>query len=253
MHKIRGKFTEGIVWNTYEFDIEYYPLPTDKHYSEEAYLAFEKNSTEKHEYKQGKISVVPVDSHKHDAIVSNVSETLKSILKTKELNYEVLDDNTKIYIDSADAYVYSDGFVVCGEMKYHRDEQDGIINPALIIEVLSENSVNYDRGAKFRKYCALPSFKEYVLITQNEPVVEVLIRDIDCWKMTTTIGLDKSVRLNSLDIEIPLSLIYKNIYNLPASSLNKNFKHALKYYPTWLHLLQALLHFAFIILHFQNI
>ena len=134
------------------------------------------------------------------------------------------------------SYVYSDSSVVCGNTEYHHIKNDGIINPVLVVEVLSPNTMKYDRGAKFRKYCSIPSFKEYVLITQDEPVVEVLFRDIDFWRMTTIVGLEKSVKLNSLDIETNITLepsadIAQSTFVLPENMSNPSLAQA--YHQRW--------------------
>ncbi|MEO0338811.1 MAG: Uma2 family endonuclease, partial [Bacteroidota bacterium] len=78
-----------------------------------------------------------------------------------------------------------------------------------------DSSEQYDRGSKFHKYCSLPSFKEYVLISQHRPVVDVLFRqEKTYWRMTTTIGLDKSIYLNNIACEIPMEEIYRGCNNL---------------------------------------
>ena len=92
---------------------------------------------------------------------------------------------------------------------------DYVINPILIVEVLSKSTESYDRGDKFHKYCSLPSFREYVLIDQYKPVIDILYReDASYWKMITTIGLDKSIYLNTIDAHIALADIYRNTQNL---------------------------------------
>ncbi|MDZ4703221.1 MAG: Uma2 family endonuclease [Saprospiraceae bacterium] len=123
--------------------------------------------------------------------------------------------HVRIYIERADFVVYPDGMVICGDIQTAEPDRNAVINPVLIIEVLSKSTESYDRGDKFHKYCSLPSFKEYVLIDQNKPVVDVLYKKTAAyWKMVITIGLDKSIYLNSLDCSIQLSDIYRNTQNL---------------------------------------
>ena len=96
-------------------------------------------------------------------------------------------------------------------------DKDSVINPVLIVEVLSKSTESYDRGNKFHKYCSLASFKEYVLIDQNKPVIDMLYKETSSyWKMSTTIDLEKSIYLNSLDCSIPLTEIYRNTQGLSA-------------------------------------
>lgn len=199
------------------------PQTVKEYYTKEEYLAFEEASPDKHEYERGKIITMTGGSPEHGIISGNMHSAMKVTLKEKGKPCTAINNDVKIYVNRADSYVYSDAFVVCGEMERHHIKSDGIINPILVVEVLSPSTMKYDRGAKYRKYCSLPSFKEYVLIIQDEPVVEVLFRDIDFWRMTTTVGLEKSVRLNSLGIEIPMALIYEDIEDLPTPQFGLDF------------------------------
>lgn len=199
------------------------PQAVKEYYTKEEYLAFEEASEDKHEYHAGRIIAMAGGTLDHSTISGNVFAALSSILKSRNKPCRPFNSDTKVYVEKSDHYVYPDASVVCGEVETHDVKNDGITNPVLIVEVLSDSTASYDRGAKFRKYCSLASFKEYVLITQDEPIVEVLFRDVDFWRMTTTVGLDRSVRLNSLDIEIPMSLIYEYIDDLPMPQFGLDF------------------------------
>jgi len=193
-----------------------------EYYTKEEYLIFEEASEGKHEYHAGKIVAMAGGSLNHSTISTNistnVSSALKTILKSQNKPCRPFNSDAKIYVQQSDDYVYPDTSVVCGEVETHDVKNDGITNPVLIVEVLSGSTADYDRGAKFRKYCSLPSFKEYVLIAQDEPVVDVLFRDVDFWRMVTTIGLHKSVRL-----KIPMALIYEDIKDLPPPQIELDF------------------------------
>jgi len=193
-----------------------------EYYTKEEYLAFEEMSRDKNEYEHGEIKQMPSVSLQHAMIGGNMLFATKSTLKKQGKSGRVAGSNVKIYIEDADLYTYPDGLVVCGDLKSHIGN-DAVTNPLIIVEILSEDTAGYDRGTKFRKYCSLPSFKEYVLITQDEPIVVVLFRDIDFWRMTTTVGLDRSVKLNSLDIEIPMALIYEDVDDLPTPQFGLDF------------------------------
>jgi len=199
------------------------PQIVKEYYTKEEYLTFEEASRDKHEYERGRIIAMAGGSPEHSIIGGNMYAALKSILKANKKPCRAINNDMKIYVENADSYVYSDSSVACGDIEYHHIKNDGIINPVLVVEVLSPNTMKYDRGAKFRKYCSIPSFKEYVLITQDEPVVEVLFRDVDFWRMTTTVGLEKSVKLNSIGIEIPMALIYEDIDDLPTPQFGLEF------------------------------
>jgi len=193
-----------------------------EYYTKEEYLAFEEASEGKHEYHAGKVVAMAGGTLNHSIISTNVSSALQSILTSQNKPCRPFNPDAKIYVEKSESYVYPDASVVCGEVETHI-KNDGITNLILVVEVLSDSTASYDRGAKFRKYCSLPSFKEYVLITQDEPIVEVLFRDIDFWRMTTTVGLDRSVKLNSLDIEIPMALIYEDVDDLPTPQFGLDF------------------------------
>jgi len=147
-------------------------------------LTFEEASRDKHEYERGRIIAMAGGSPEHSIIGGNMYAALKSILKANKKPCRAINNDMKIYVENADSYVYSDSSVACGDIEYHHIKNDGIINPVLVVEVLSPNTMKYDRGAKFRKYCSIPSFKEYVLITQDEPVVEAIWLGILMYRVT---------------------------------------------------------------------
>ena len=101
--------------------------------------------------------------------------------------------------------------VICGEIKASSENKDSALNPILIVEVLSKSTADYDRGDKFFLYRQIPTFREYVLIEQKKHVVDVHFKSVqsDLWKITRYEGLDKVIKLQSLDIEISM----ENLYN----------------------------------------
>ena len=121
----------------------------------------------------------------------------------------------RIALDFANSFVYPDGSVYCGEPKFSKNDKNSLTNPIIIVEVLSDSTWGYDRGEKFWKYKHLPSFKEYVIIEQKVPVVEVSTRQADgAWRTVTTIGLDDSVHLYSIDCSISMKEIYHGVVGL---------------------------------------
>lgn len=179
------------------------------------YLTQEIVSESKHEYSKGKIIALSGGSVNHSIISLNTNTALSNLISKKQLNCTPFNSDLKLYIDTAQSFVYPDGMVVCGDIETSPKDRHAIINPILIIEVLSKSTAYYDRGEKFRKYCSLPSFKEYILIDQYKPVVDILYRaEPSYWKMTTTIGLDKNLFINTLDAQIAMSSIYQRVINL---------------------------------------
>lgn len=183
-----------------------------EYYSIEEYLALEAQAEERHEYEAGRIHAMSGGSINHSIMGGNIITALNNSLK--DSNCIALNGDACLWIDHAHSFVYPDAMVICGEIQAAEKDPHAVVNPVLIVEVLSKSTVGYDRGDKFHKYCSLPSFQEYVLIDQHKPVVDVLFREPGYWKVTTTIGLDKSISLGSLGFDIPLSAIYRNVQDL---------------------------------------
>ena len=181
------------------------------------YLLLEEQSEIKNEFDHGEIVAMSSGTLNHGIIGSNINTELSNAVREKELECVTINGDVRVFIEKADSFVYPDGMVVCGEIETFEKDEHSVINPLLIIEVLSKSTGSYDRGDKFHKYCSLPSFREYVLIDQYKPVLDVLYReDASYWKMVTTIGLDKSIYLNTLDCYIKMSDIYRNAQKLAS-------------------------------------
>ncbi len=184
-------------------------------YSVSEYLALEEVSEVKNEYEAGRIMAMSGGTLNHGIIGNNINTELNNSLKKNELKCIAINGDVRIWIEKARSFVYPDAMVICGEIETYERDNHSVLNPMLIVEVLSKSTESYDRGDKFHKYCSLPSFKEYVLIDQNKPVIDVLYKeDSSYWKMTTSIGLDKSIILHSINVEIKLSDIYQNTQGL---------------------------------------
>ena len=152
--------------------------------------------------------------------------TLKNKLQTGGKKCRVLSNGIKAYIASAEAYVYPDpdAIIVCGGGVPSNQEGNAIINPTLVIAVLSKSTADYDRGDKFYQYRQLSSLQEYVLIDQEEAVVETFSEqaDTDLWRIIRVEELDKPVEFCSLGISLNMAGIYKDTTlsgaNLPRTT-----------------------------------
>ncbi len=114
-----------------------------------------------------------------------------------------------------DSFVYPDVAVSCGETKQAAVHSESLVNPVLVVEVLSKSTEGYDYGNKFQKYMTLASLQEYVLVNQYRPLVRVYNRQKDnSWSMVQTIGLEGSIKLHSLDAIVSMADIYYNIKGL---------------------------------------
>jgi len=111
-------------------------------------------------------------------------------------------------------YVYPDITVICGPIEYDSTDRamDTGTNPRLVIEVMSPSTERHDRGVKFTAYQQAASFREYVLVAQDAPMVETFYRQDDgVWAFNHANGLDAFVRLKSIDVQLPLAEIYANV------------------------------------------
>lgn len=204
-------------------------MNTRKQYVEQTYtvaeyLAQEEQADYKSEYRNGKIVNMSGGTLNHGKLITNVGYQLERALEKSEHRCLYFGTEIKIHVDTANSFVYSDGMLVCGEVEVSDLDQNAITNPVLVVEVLSESTERYDRSAKFRKYCSLPAFKEYILIDQYQPIVDSLYRmEKGYWKMQATIGLDKSLYINTLDCHIPLEDIYKNTRQLQTPQFRLDF------------------------------
>jgi Uma2 family endonuclease len=184
----------------------------EKIYSLEEYLVREERALHKHEFHNGKIIRMPGGKAKHSEISTNITHAIKLNIKNLEKKYRVYNSDLKIYVEAEHKALYPDALVICEAPKYWNGREDLITNPLLIVEVASNSTKNYDRGDKFMSYRKLDSFKEYVLISQDNPIVEVFFQEkLNTWNISKSQGLDSNIFLQSIGINISLSDIYENI------------------------------------------
>jgi Uma2 family endonuclease len=183
-----------------------------KVYTLQEYLAREAQSSQKNEFYNGQIIPMPGSKFKHNEISANMISLVKWAIKPLPKKFRVSTSDQKIYVEAENIAVYPDVLVICEEPQYWNQREDLIINPLLIVEVLSRSTRKYDRGDKFMLYQLLPSFKEYVLIEQNKPSVESWYQQSDkTWNKLIVNGLDSTITLRSLGVTIALEDIYENI------------------------------------------
>lgn len=119
----------------------------------------------------------------------------------------------KVKILKTGLLTYPDIVIVCGSAEHPDPEStDILLNPTVIIEVLSPSTQNYDLGAKFRNYKKIKSLREYYLVAQDEPVVERFVRQPDDnWLLTTTNGLDEELTFGTIPVHVPTAKIYVGV------------------------------------------
>lgn len=181
-------------------------------YTVAEYLELERAATEKHEYDNGEILAMSGASFEHTQVATNINGELRNRLRGKSC--QPLNSDMRVRIAAAGQYVYPDLTVLCGPPEFDPDDDKRmtLLNPAVIVEVLSFSTERYDRGEKFLAYQKLSSLKEYVMVSQWQPHVETYRRHEDGrWTIRSFEGVDALLELPSVDISIPLSEIYLNV------------------------------------------
>ena len=181
-------------------------------YTLEEYLRKEANSTHKHEFINGEIIKMPNARYNHNLIAMNIAVDLSYQTENSDKNYQILGSDQKIYFPSLDEGVYADALAVCEKPLFLDNDDLLLINPILVVEVLSKSTQKYDRSGKFDKYKTLESFKEYVMIRQDICYAEVWYRERPgLWHETIVTDIEGKLPLQSLGVEISMKRIYKNV------------------------------------------
>ena len=174
------------------------------------YLSMDRDASEKHEFAFGEIYAMGGASARHVEIVGNIVRELGNQLRQRPCR--VYSTDLRLCVDADHRYTYPDVVVVCGQPQFLDDQLDTLLNPDLIVEVLSESTRNYDRGDKFQQYRGIPSFREYLLVDQAKAHVERYSKQQDgTWSLWETDSLDHVVLLESIAVRLPVSEIYLKI------------------------------------------
>jgi Uma2 family endonuclease len=173
----------------------------------EEYLALERTSEGRSEYVDGVVVAMSGGSEPHSVIAVNLMTLLNIHLRGRPCR--VFTSDMKVHRANTSRYFYPDVTVVCGESEFRDEHRDVLMNPLLLIEVLSGDTENYDRGTKFTSYIRLDSLQEYVLVSQHAPVVEHYTRQgPGDWHYTRVEGIEQSVTFSSVELVVKLSDIF---------------------------------------------
>ena len=173
----------------------------------EEYLAFERQAEDKSEYVDGVVYAMSGASFKHNVIVANVVAELVQQLKGRPCR--ALPSDIKVRMPDSRKFFYPDVSVVCGEPQFHDERSDVILNPTLLVEVLSESTAAFDRGEKFQAYQQLDSLQEYLLISQDKIFIEQYVRQERArWTYIATVGLESPLALPSIECTLSLKAVY---------------------------------------------
>lgn len=182
----------------------------EKTYTAKEYLAREETATEKSEFYNGVIYTMAGGSFNHDMISGNAYAALHAFARTGSCT--AFTSNMKLKIEAHNLYHYPDAMLICGTPKFEKNRKDVVLNPLILVEVLSKSTESYDRGKKFEYYRSLPTFQEYLLIDQERVYVEHYYRlHIGHWEYTILTDLVEVVKLQSITLEIPVRHLYEQV------------------------------------------
>ena len=178
--------------------------------TEAEYLAFDRVSKTKHELFNGEVYAMAGASERHNRIAGNAYGSLWGQITPNGCSIYASDMRVRIPNGN---YAYPDVSALCGSPDLLTDELDILLNPSVIIEILSSSTESFDRGNKFTAYRAIPSVMEYILIAQDHPHVEVRARQSDgSWVIREYIQLTDRVHLPSIDAHLALTDVYRNVF-----------------------------------------
>lgn len=179
-------------------------------YTPDEYLSLERSCEAKHEYYKGEIFAMGGASPRHVLIVTNLVVSLGSQLQSGPC--AVYSTDLRVKVDPTGLYTYPDVVVLCEEPRFSDEQKDTLVNPALILEVLSESTKDYDRGGKFEQYRTIDAFVEYLLVAQDRPHVEHNTRQPDgSWLLQETNSLEDTIQLKSVPCSLRMTDIYSKI------------------------------------------
>ena len=176
------------------------------------YLAWERDQADKHEYDAGEVFAMAGGSPRHNWIAGNVQSALKRELDDRCFTFT---SDQRIVFDSGKRYAYPDVSVVCGPILLQEGAPDVVMNPSVLVEVLSGGTESYDRGLKWEGYQRLASLSDYVLVAQHEVRIEHYQRDADRGWFYRSYGPGERLALaNGATLEV--DAIYARAFELPG-------------------------------------
>jgi Uma2 family endonuclease len=188
-------------------------VKTPKYIPLEIYFKAEEKSLTKNEYHDGIIIPMAGAKLKHNRLAQEAANIIGNFVYEKELDCIVSNSDTKIRIEDFNKVVYPDAVVICSPPQYYKGREDTIINPLVVVEVLSKSTQEFDRTTKFEMYRSLPSFKEYVLVYQDLRRVAVWTKQNDgSWLPKDYIGDDSVAVLYAIEgCPLPLKRLYRRL------------------------------------------
>jgi Uma2 family endonuclease len=173
------------------------------------YLAIERAATYKSEYRDGQIYAMSGVSRPHSLIATNLARHLANQLEGRECELHIAE--MRVRIQRTGSYSYPDLVIVCGEPRMEDQVFDTLLNPTLIIEILSPSTESYDRGVKFADYREIESLSDYVLVSQDKILIERFTRQGDSWVLMVHNQAEGVLRLPSIGCDLALRDVYARV------------------------------------------
>ena len=179
------------------------------------YLAAEEISPTKHEYVQGEVFAMTRGTPEHSRLAASTSWALMNALRGKPCC--VFNSDLRVRVEECDLTSYPDVTVVCGAVEFSTSDRNAVTNPIVLVEVLSPNTEAWDRGDKAAYYRRIPSLREYVLVAQDKPRIELFRRgEAGVWEFCEA-GAGEALQLASLGVRLDVDEIYRNPLRDPAA------------------------------------
>jgi Uma2 family endonuclease len=194
-----------------------------RRYTPEQYLALERHAEFKSEFYDGFLYAMAGASREHNLIASNLNRVIGNQLVDRPCEVYIAD--MRVAIGPAGPYVYPDVVALCGEPRFLDDQFDTLLNPTVVVEVLSPSSEAHDRGHKFARYRRIASLQEYVVVAQDRAMVERYARRGEDWLLTAWSDLADVLRLDSIGCEVPLREIYARVEFPPEAEEQEPARH----------------------------
>lgn len=189
--------------------------PQKAHLTPAEYLEIERKAEYKSEYFNGEMFAMAGAQRLHNLIVSNLIRSIGNQLLARDCN--VYPSDMRVKIAKIEKYTYPDIVITCGKENFEDDQVDTLLNPVVIIEILSTSTEAYDRGRKFQHYQFIESLAEYILITPDAVRVEQFVRQTDrTWLYYEYQNLNDVVKVESVGCELALHEVYVKTPNIPA-------------------------------------
>jgi Uma2 family endonuclease len=183
--------------------------------SEAEYLRLEREAETRSEYFDGEVFAMAGGTSSHSLIATNLLGELRSGLKATDC--VAYNTDLRVKVEATGLLTYPDVSVVCGERRFLDEQEDTLLNPTVVIEVLSDSTEGYDRGKKFENYRQIPSCCEYLLVSQKEPRIEQFIRQPNGeWTLKEAAGLSAVTELPSLGVVLELREVFAKVQFTPV-------------------------------------